>query len=63
MPEVKAHTKGIYILLKFEKDIGPAFSFACDNTYTMFMAKTAEIIRCKQESNIFRIIGLRRYQW
>ncbi|CAC5362676.1 unnamed protein product [Mytilus coruscus] len=47
MPELEAHTKGKYVLLMIEEDIGPTIAFACDNNDTMHMAKTAEMIRCQ----------------
>ncbi|VDH98295.1 Hypothetical predicted protein [Mytilus galloprovincialis] len=47
MPELEAHTKAGDIFLMFVKDIGPAIAFACDYNDTMYMAKTAEMIRCQ----------------
>ncbi|CAC5418340.1 unnamed protein product [Mytilus coruscus] len=47
MPQLEAHPKGRHVLLMFEKYIGPAIAFACDNNDTMHMTKTVEMIRCQ----------------
>ena len=56
IPDLQAYTKGRYVLLLFEKDVGPAIALACNYDDTTNMTRTAEFVRAlmKERKSTFQ---------